>query len=120
MGRSFISRNLRHVNIDIEPIRVPVVSQVGLAAGRDLNSRDPPSSVLSPGVESPTRLVSFVKLPVFDFDNVGHNDQLKKPCESVDAEVAPESLHNPNLSVRKVVPTLTSDERRGLSLNGRC
>jgi hypothetical protein len=24
------------------------------------------------------------------------------------------------LSVRKVVPTLTSNERRGLSLNGRC
>jgi hypothetical protein len=25
-----------------------------------------------------------------------------------------------NLSVRKVVPTLTSNEHRGLSLNGRC
>jgi hypothetical protein len=29
-------------------------------------------------------------------------------------------MSNPNVSVRKVVPTLTSDERQGLSLNGRC
>jgi hypothetical protein len=74
MGRSFVSRNFRHVNLDIEPVRALVVSQVGLAAGRDLNSRDPSSGVLSLGVESTTRMVSFVKLPVVDFDNVGHND----------------------------------------------
>jgi hypothetical protein len=96
MGWSFISRNIRHVNLDIEPVRVPVVSQVGLAAGRDMNSRDPPSGVLSSGVESTTHMMSFVKLPVVDFDNVEHNDQLKKPCESVDAEFALEGLHNPN------------------------
>jgi hypothetical protein len=41
-------------------------------------------------------MLSFVKLPVFDFDNVGHNDQLKKPRESVDVEVASEGLHDPN------------------------
>jgi hypothetical protein len=74
MGWSFVSRNLRHVNLHIEPVRVPVVGQVGLAAGSDLNSRDPSSGVLSSGVESTTRMLSFVKLPVVDFDNVGHND----------------------------------------------
>jgi hypothetical protein len=41
-------------------------------------------------------MLSFVKLPVVDFDNVGHNDQLKKPRESVNAEVASEGLHDPN------------------------
>jgi hypothetical protein len=41
-------------------------------------------------------MLSFVKLPVVDFDNVGHNDQLKKPFESINAEVTPEVLHNPN------------------------
>jgi hypothetical protein len=34
-------------------------------------------------------MLSFVKLPVVDFDNVGHNDQLKKPGESVGAELQP-------------------------------
>jgi hypothetical protein len=63
MGRSFVSRNLRHINLDIETVRAPVVSQVGLAAGRDLNSRDPSSGVLLSGVESTTRMVSFVKCP---------------------------------------------------------
>jgi hypothetical protein len=70
MGRSFVSRNLRHVNLHIEPVRVPVIGHVGLAAGHDLNSRDPSSGVLSSGVESTTRMLSFV----VNFDNVGHND----------------------------------------------
>jgi hypothetical protein len=34
MGRSFVSRNLRHVSLDIKPVRAPVVSQVGLAKAR--------------------------------------------------------------------------------------
>jgi hypothetical protein len=74
MDQSFVSRNLRHVSLDIKPVRAPVVSQVGLAAGRDLNSRNPSSGVLSSGVESTTCIVSFVELPVVDFDNVWHND----------------------------------------------
>jgi hypothetical protein len=74
MGRSFKSRNLRRVSIDIKPVRAPVVSQVSFAAGRDLNSCDPSSGVLLSGVESTTRIVSFVELPVVDLDNVWHND----------------------------------------------
>jgi hypothetical protein len=67
-------------------------------------------------------MVSFVKLPVIDFDNVEHNDQLKKPCGSVDAEVAPEGLHNPNTSERadesspKKRPKLRGElDRKGIS-----
>jgi hypothetical protein len=74
MGRSFVSRNLRHVSLDIKLVRAPIVSQIGFATGRDLNSRDPSSGVLSSSVESTTRIVSFVELPAVDFDNVWHND----------------------------------------------
>jgi hypothetical protein len=41
-------------------------------------------------------MLSLEKPPVIDFDNVGHNDQLEKPCESINAEVTPKGLHNPN------------------------
>jgi hypothetical protein len=74
MGRSFVPRNCRHVNLDIKPVRAPVFGEVGFATGRDLNSRDPFSSVLTPGVESTTHIVSFVELPTVDFDNIWHND----------------------------------------------
>jgi hypothetical protein len=59
-------------------------------------SRDPFSGVLSSGVESTTRIVSLVELPVIDFDNIWHNDQLKKSHESIGTKVTPEGLHDPN------------------------
>jgi hypothetical protein len=93
---SFVARNLRHVNLHIEPVRAPVIGQVGLAAGSDLNSCNPFSGVLSSGVESAACMLSFVKLPVVNFDNIGNNDQLKKSGESIDAEVTSEGLHDPN------------------------
>jgi hypothetical protein len=77
-------------------VRAPVCGEIGFATGRDLNSRDPSSGVLSSGVESTTRIVSFVELPVVDFDNIWHNDQLKKSCESIGTKVTPEGLHDPN------------------------
>jgi hypothetical protein len=93
---SFVARNLRHVNLHIEPVRVPIVSQVGLAARSDLNSCNTFSDVLTMGVESTACMLGFVKLPVVDFDNIEHNDQHKKPSESIDAEVTSEGLHDPN------------------------
>jgi hypothetical protein len=35
-------------------------------------------------------MLSFVILPVVDFDDVGNNDQFKKSGESIDAEVTTE------------------------------
>jgi hypothetical protein len=96
MGRSFVPRNLRHVSLDIKPVQALVVNQVGFAAGHDLNSRNPSLGVLSSGVESTTRIVGFVELPVINFNNVWHNDQLKKPRESVSTKITPEGLHDPN------------------------
>jgi hypothetical protein len=77
-------------------VRAPVFGEVGFATGRDLNSCDPSSGVLSSGVESTTRIESFVELPVVDFDNIWHNDQLKKSRESIGTKVTPEGLHDPN------------------------
>jgi hypothetical protein len=48
------------------------------------------------GVESATRIVSFVELTVVDFNDIWHDDQLKKSCESVSAKVIAEGLHDPN------------------------
>jgi hypothetical protein len=70
MGRSLVPRNCRLVNLDVKPVRAPVFGEVGFATERDLNSCDPSSGVLTSGVESTTRIVSFVELPVVDFDNV--------------------------------------------------
>jgi hypothetical protein len=95
-SRSFVARNIRHVNLHVEPIRVPIIGQVGLAAGSNLNSRNPFSGVLSPGVESAACMLSFVILPVVDFDDVGNNDQFKKSGESIDAEVTTKGFHDPN------------------------
>jgi hypothetical protein len=40
--------------------------------------------------------VSFVELPVVDFYDGWHNDQLKKSRESIGIEVKSEGLHDPN------------------------
>jgi hypothetical protein len=77
MGWSFIARNRRHIHLDIEPVRTPVLCEVCLAAGRNLNSRDSLSRILLTGVEGAACVVSFVKLSIVDLDNVWHNNQLK-------------------------------------------
>jgi hypothetical protein len=93
---SFIARNFRHVDLYVEPVRIAIIGQVGLAAGSDLNSSQPFSSVLASGVESATCMLSFVILPVVDFDDVGNDDQFEKSGESVDTEITAEGFHDPN------------------------
>jgi hypothetical protein len=77
MSWSFVARNRGHVHLDIEPVRTPVLYEICLAAGRDLNSCDSLSRILSTGVEGATCVVRFVKLTIVDLDNVWHNNQLK-------------------------------------------
>jgi hypothetical protein len=96
MSRSFITRNRRHVNFDVEPIPAPVFCEICFAAGCDLNSRDPSSCVLSTSVESTTCIVRFVELTIVDLINVRHNNQLEESSENVSPKVATESLHDPN------------------------
>jgi hypothetical protein len=77
MSWSFVARNRRHVHFDVEPVRTPVLCEVSLAAGRDLNSRDSLSRVLTTGVEGATRVMSFIILTIVDLYNVCHNNQLE-------------------------------------------
>jgi hypothetical protein len=58
--------------------------------------RDPSSGVLPSGVESATCIASFVELPVVDFYDIWHNNQLEKSCESIGTKVTAEGLHDPN------------------------
>jgi hypothetical protein len=74
MSWSFVARNCRHVHLDVEPVRTPVLSEISLTAGRDLNSRKSLSRILSAGVEGAAHAVSFVVLTIVDLDNVWHNN----------------------------------------------
>jgi hypothetical protein len=96
MSWSFVAGNPRHINFDVEPVRTPVFCEICFAAGRDLNSRDPFSCILSTGIESAARVVSLVKLTVVDLDNIWHDNQLKKSGENICPKVAAESFHDPD------------------------
>jgi hypothetical protein len=63
VGWPLIARNFRHVDLQVKPVRIPVVDEVGLAAGSDLNSRNPFSGVLASSVEGTACMLSFVELP---------------------------------------------------------
>jgi hypothetical protein len=77
MSWSFVARNRRRVHLDVELVQTPVLCEICLAAGSDLNLRDPFSRILSTGVEGAAHIVSLVKLTVVDLDNIWHNNQLK-------------------------------------------
>jgi hypothetical protein len=77
-------------------MKVPVVGEVSLAAGSNLNSGDPLSGVLTPGVEGATHMLSVIELPVAALDNFGDNHQFIASSKGVDAGVAAEGLHDPN------------------------
>jgi hypothetical protein len=93
---SLIARNFRHVDLHVEPVRIPVISEVGLAARSDLNSRNPFSGVLASGVEGAACMLSFVELPVVNLYDIGDDDQFEKSGKSVNAKITAEGLHDPN------------------------
>jgi hypothetical protein len=78
----------------MKPKRTPIFGEVGLAARRDLNSRQAFSRILPTCVEGTARVVRLVVLVVVEFDDVFLNDQFKQPRENISTEVASESLHD--------------------------
>jgi hypothetical protein len=96
MSQSFVARDCRHVNFDVEPIQAPAFCEICFAARCDLNSRDPSSRVPPTSVEGATCIMSFIELAVVDLNNVRHNNQLEESRESVSPEVAAKCLHDPN------------------------
>jgi hypothetical protein len=91
-----IARDLRHVNLQVKPIRIPVVGEVSLAVGSNLDSCNPLSGVLSSGVKGAACTLSLVELPVADLDNVGNNYQFIEFGESVNTEITAKGLQDPN------------------------
>jgi hypothetical protein len=63
--------------------RIPIFEEVGLAAGRDLNSRQTFSRILSMCVEGTTRVVRLVVLTIVEFDDVFLNDQFNQSRENI-------------------------------------
>jgi hypothetical protein len=90
-----IARNFRHVDLQVKPVRIPVVGEIGLAAGSDLNPRNPFSGILVPSVEGTTCMLSFVELPIVDLDNIGNDDQFEESGEGVNTKVTAKGLHDP-------------------------
>jgi hypothetical protein len=84
---TLIARNFRHVDLQVKPVRIPVVGEIGLAAGSDMNSRNPFSGVLALGVEGTACVLSFVEFPIVDLDNIGNDDQFEESGKGVNAEV---------------------------------
>jgi hypothetical protein len=73
VSRAYVARDFRHVDLQVEPIRVPVVGEVGFATGSNLNSSDPLSGVLAPGVEGAARMLRVLELPVAGLNNLENN-----------------------------------------------
>jgi hypothetical protein len=95
ISRFGVARNLRHVNLHIKPKRTPIFGEVSIAARRDLNSGHTFSRILPTRVEGTTRVVRLVVLAVVEFDDVFLNDQFKQSRENISAQVASESLDDP-------------------------
>jgi hypothetical protein len=96
VSRAGVAENFQHVDLQVKPMRGPIFGEVSLAAGSNLNSGNPLSSVLLPGVEGATRMLSVVELPITGLDNLGNNHKFVEPGKGVDIEVAAEGLHDPN------------------------
>jgi hypothetical protein len=77
-------------------MRVPVLGEVRLAAGSNLDSGDPLSGVLATGVEGTTRVLSVIELPIATLHNFGDNNRFIESGKGGNAGVAAEGFHDPN------------------------
>jgi hypothetical protein len=96
MSRAGVAGNFGHVDLQIEPVRVPILGEVRLATGSNLDSGDPLSGILATGVERTTRVLSVIELASAALDNFGDNHQFVESGEGMDIEIATKGLHDPN------------------------
>jgi hypothetical protein len=96
MSRAGVAENFGHVDLQIEPVRVPVFGEVRLAAGSNLDSGDPLSGILAMGVEGTTCVLSVIELAIAALDNFRDNHQFIESGKGGNARVAAEGFHNPN------------------------
>jgi hypothetical protein len=74
IGWSSVARDLRHSNLHIKPKGAPIFGDIGLATGRDLNSRQAFLRILPTRVEGATCVVRFVVLAIIEFDDIFLDD----------------------------------------------
>jgi hypothetical protein len=91
---SIVSRNRRHIHLDVEPKRTPIFGEISFATWHDLNSCNSLPCILLTRVEGAARVVCFVVMPIVKFDDVRLDDQLEQSCEYISTEVASKGLHN--------------------------
>jgi hypothetical protein len=77
-------------------MRDPIVGEVSLATGSNLNSGNSLSSVLTSRVESATRMLTMIELPVTTLDDLGDDHQFVESGEGINTGTAAEGLQNPN------------------------
>jgi hypothetical protein len=77
-------------------MRAPIVGEVSLATGSNLNSGNSLSGVLTSGIESATRMLTVIELPVTTLNDLGDKHQFVESGEGINTGIAAESLHNPN------------------------
>jgi hypothetical protein len=77
-------------------MRAPIVGEVSLATGSNLNSGNSLSGVLTSRVESATRMLTVIELPVTTLNDLRDNHQFVESGEGIDNGIAAEGLHNPD------------------------
>jgi hypothetical protein len=77
-------------------MRVPVLREVRLATGSDLDSGDSLLGILATGVEGTTCVLGVIELSIAALDNFGDNHQFVESGKGMDTEIAAEGLHDPN------------------------
>jgi hypothetical protein len=92
---SIVSRNRRHIHLDVEPKRTPIFGEISFAAWNDLNSCNSLPRILPTRVEGAARVVCFAVMPIVKFDDVRLDDQLEQSCEYIITKDASKGLHNP-------------------------
>jgi hypothetical protein len=77
-------------------MRPPIIGEVRLATGGNLDSGNSLSGILTSRVESATCMLTVVELPVITFDDLRYDHQFVESGEGTNTGIAAEGLQNPD------------------------
>jgi hypothetical protein len=77
-------------------MRPPIIGEVRLATRSNLDSGNSFSGILTSRVESATRMLTVIELPIIALDDLRDNHQYVESGEGIDTGIAAEGLQNPN------------------------
>jgi hypothetical protein len=72
-----VVRDLRHIDLHVEPIRSPIFKQIVVATGSKMNAGKILSGIFPSSVEGTTPVGSLIQLPIIKFDKIPLNKKLK-------------------------------------------